>query len=139
MSKLDVLTPRERQIFDMTVSGMRQKVIARALDVCVGTVKSHRDNLVKKLGIGSTAEMVALSLKASLDRADDHALVAAALCARVARWEPFDGDPTRVTGEVCAVGLRYCTSLDDHGVPILTNLLRDALRIAMPAPKAVAA
>lgn len=62
--------------------------------------------------------------------APDHALLAAAICAGRARWEPFSSQPgLQITygGEVCINGLRHATTLDQFGVPILTAHLRAAL------------
>lgn len=61
--------------------------------------------------------------------APDHALLAAALCAGAARWEPFK--PCDGRGEVCVSGLRHCTTLDEFGVPQLDANLRTALREAL--------
>ncbi len=61
--------------------------------------------------------------------ADDHALIAAALCRGAARWRSFLATPNR--GEVCVGGVRYSSTLDRFGVPQLHELLRRDLRKAM--------
>ena len=58
---------------------------------------------------------------------EDASLIAAALCAGVARWEPLSIGPKNY-GEVCCDGLRHSTELDIVGVPILTQALRVTLR-----------
>lgn len=57
--------------------------------------------------------------------APDHALVAAALASGLARWEPFNTGDDR--GELCVRGLRYATSLDEFGVPVLASHTRAAI------------
>jgi hypothetical protein len=57
--------------------------------------------------------------------APDHALIAAAIVAGVARWEFFTGDRSR--GEICVGGLRYSSKLDEFGVPELNEITRAAL------------
>lgn len=130
MTTLDHLSPRERDVFNLIVAGKKPKEIATRLGIDVKTVSTYRSRLVEKLGVKTDAQLATLHAQGALALAADHALIAAALCAKVARWEPFSDDPR--VGEVCTGGLRYCTSLDDHGVPILTNPARDAIRIAMP-------
>lgn len=57
--------------------------------------------------------------------APDHALVARALAARVARWELFTN--AEQSGELCIGGMRYVTQLDEFGVPELSDHTRHAL------------
>lgn len=56
--------------------------------------------------------------------APDHALVARAMSAGVARWERFSDAES---GELCFGGLRYWTKLDEFGVPTLSASTREAL------------
>jgi DNA-binding CsgD family transcriptional regulator len=55
------LTARERQILDLIGTGNSTKEIARALKISIWTVASHRKRLCAKLGVHTTAELVALS------------------------------------------------------------------------------
>jgi len=55
------LTERERQIFELIGGGSSTKDIADALQISTWTVASHRKRLCAKLGIHTTAELVALS------------------------------------------------------------------------------
>lgn len=137
MSKLDTLSRRERQIFDMIVIGRNPAVMANELCLSVKTVSTYRARVLEKLKVRSNAELATLHCAARLSVADDHSLVAAALCAGVAQWKPFEEQPR--DGELVIDRIRYTTSLDDAGVPIQTNLLRDAIRVAMPVSAKVAA
>jgi two-component system nitrate/nitrite response regulator NarL len=50
------LTRREREILNLLAAGMSNKLIARELDVAVGTVKVHVKNLLRKLGLKTRLE-----------------------------------------------------------------------------------
>lgn len=50
------LTPREREILDLIVAGLSNKLIARRLDITEGTVKVHVKHLMKKLNLRSRVE-----------------------------------------------------------------------------------
>lgn len=60
------LTPREHQVFQLIMTGMLNKQIAAELNIAEQTVKIHRGNITKKLGVKSVAEMVRLAEKAGL-------------------------------------------------------------------------
>jgi DNA-binding NarL/FixJ family response regulator len=55
---LDVLTTRERQVFELAVQNRSNRDIARDLDITVKTVETHRTSVNKKLGVHSAAELV---------------------------------------------------------------------------------
>jgi PAS domain S-box-containing protein len=55
----DGLTAREREIAARVVSGMSSKEIARELNVSHRTIESHRMRLMRKLGVGTTGELIA--------------------------------------------------------------------------------
>lgn len=46
-----MLTPRQRDVFDLIVQGMSNKEIARSLQLAEGTVKIHIKALFAKLGV----------------------------------------------------------------------------------------
>lgn len=50
------LTPRERQILDLIAQGWSNKLIARELDLAVGTIKVHVKHILKKLGLKTRVE-----------------------------------------------------------------------------------
>lgn len=52
------LTPREKKILEMLVEGNRNKEIADKLIISVRTVDTHRTNIMRKLDVNNTAELV---------------------------------------------------------------------------------
>ena len=50
------LSPREREIFDMLLEGIKPKEIAFRLDIKYDTVAFHRKNLYEKLGVNTQNE-----------------------------------------------------------------------------------
>jgi DNA-binding NarL/FixJ family response regulator len=52
------LTPREREIALLAMSGLRNKAIASALHLFEGTVKIHLHNIFRKLGVKSRTAML---------------------------------------------------------------------------------
>ena len=60
--RLSLLTQREREVFDSLLKGGTSKEIARELDVSHRTVEAHRQNLLRKLGLSSVKELLALAL-----------------------------------------------------------------------------
>ncbi|AFL76062.1 two-component system response regulator NarL [Thiocystis violascens] len=58
------LTPREREILDLIAQGWSNKLIARELDLAVGTVKVHVKHLLKKLGLKSRVEAAVWAVNA---------------------------------------------------------------------------
>ena len=57
----DVLSARERQVMRLVVSGRTSKEIARALRISPLTVRTHRENLMRKLGLHTTTQLAALA------------------------------------------------------------------------------
>lgn len=58
------LTEREQQVLSLIAQGYSNKLIARELDLAVGTVKVHVKHLLKKLGLHSRVEAAVWSLNA---------------------------------------------------------------------------
>jgi len=56
-TRLAVLTPREREVFDRVVAGKLNKQIADELGIGLRTVKAYRAQLMTKLGVDSAAEL----------------------------------------------------------------------------------
>jgi len=67
--KLAVLTPREYTILEFVITGMLNKQIAFALDITEDTVKVHRGRVMKKMRVGSLAELVRLCEKVDIEPA----------------------------------------------------------------------
>ena len=67
-----MLSPRERQVFELVVAGNLNKQIADALDVAERTVKAQRATLMMKLGTDSAAGLGRLAerLRAAGEEAD---------------------------------------------------------------------
>jgi DNA-binding NarL/FixJ family response regulator len=59
----DLLTDREKQVLQLLVQGKNNKEVAVALDVSTNTIESHRNNLMKKLNLHNTAELVLYAVR----------------------------------------------------------------------------
>lgn len=60
---LEGLTKREKQILDLVVSANNNKEIAEILNISSRTVDTHRANIMKKLNVKNTAELVRLAMQ----------------------------------------------------------------------------
>lgn len=56
-ARLAVLTPREREVFDLIVGGKLNKEIADELGISLRTVKAYRAQLMDKLGVDTAAAL----------------------------------------------------------------------------------
>ncbi len=61
-ARLDILTPKERQIIKLVVDGKSSQKIAGELGLSPRTVENHRARIMDKLHINSTVELVKLFL-----------------------------------------------------------------------------
>ena len=59
--RLESLTPREREVLPLVVSGLLNKQIAAEIGTSEATVKVHRSQLMHKMGADSLAELVRLA------------------------------------------------------------------------------
>ena len=60
------LSTREREILQLTAEGRAMKEIAHILTISIKTVAFHRDNLKRKLGLRTTAELTKHALEQGL-------------------------------------------------------------------------
>lgn len=58
LSRLDALTPREREVLDEIVNGLTNKQIAAKMHRSIETIKVHRAHIMSKLMADSTADLV---------------------------------------------------------------------------------
>jgi len=65
-SRLDALTNREREVFQLLALGRCNKEVARDLEMSLGTAKKHRENLQRKLDCHSAAELARLAIREGL-------------------------------------------------------------------------
>jgi two-component system response regulator TtrR len=65
-SRIAALTERERDVLRRVIEGKQNKVIAAELDISMKTVEFHRSRVMEKMGVGSVAELVQLTLGFSL-------------------------------------------------------------------------
>lgn len=62
--RLEVLTPREREVLDGLAQGLPNKTIGYDLGISPRTVEIHRANLMAKLGVRSLSEALRLAFAA---------------------------------------------------------------------------
>lgn len=60
-AKLELLTPREREVMELVKSGKSSRVIAEELGLSQKTVEVHRSSIMKKVAVNSVVELVALA------------------------------------------------------------------------------
>jgi FixJ family two-component response regulator len=62
-TRFETLTPRERQVLALVVTGLLNKQIAGELGTTDLTVKAHRGRVMRKMGAGSLADLVRMAGK----------------------------------------------------------------------------
>jgi len=65
-AQIAMLTPRERQVFDLVVRGKINKQIAFALGPTERTIKAHRHMVMEKMDVQSLAELVLIAERLGL-------------------------------------------------------------------------
>lgn len=65
-NELNNLTDREVQIIDLITEGFKSSDIAKELELSTRTIEVHRRNLMKKLDVKNSAELVSFVLKSKL-------------------------------------------------------------------------
>ncbi len=61
LSRLAILSPRERQVMELVTAGMTNKEIADSLDLRLVTVKLYRGQVMEKMKAQSLADLVKMS------------------------------------------------------------------------------
>jgi RNA polymerase sigma factor (sigma-70 family) len=64
-SRLNALTPREREVFELVIQGKMNKEIAAVLGTTARTIKAHRHKVMKKTEAQSVAELVLFAKRLS--------------------------------------------------------------------------
>ncbi|TYC91406.1 response regulator transcription factor [Novosphingobium sp. BW1] len=60
-SRHDALTPREKEVMALVITGLMNKQVAGHLDLSEITVKIHRGNVMRKMGAQSLADLVRMA------------------------------------------------------------------------------
>ena len=63
-----LLTPRERQVFELVIRGKTNKQVGNALGATERTIKAHRHKVMEKMQVRSLAELVSLAERAGIPR-----------------------------------------------------------------------
>jgi FixJ family two-component response regulator len=67
-ARLELLTPRQKEVLSLVTSGLMNKQIAGILDVSEITVKIHRGQVMKKMEAKSLAELVKMAEMLGISR-----------------------------------------------------------------------
>ncbi len=67
----ELLTEREREVLQLLAEGKTNKEVAGLLGLGVSTVDTHRLNLMQKLDVHNTAELVLYAVKKKILKVDD--------------------------------------------------------------------
>ena len=62
----DLLTDREREVLHLLAEGRSNKEVAALLDIGLSTIETHRANLMQKLNLHSTADIVLYAVRKRL-------------------------------------------------------------------------
>lgn len=71
-SQIGLLTPRERQVFELVVRGKINKQIAVQLGATERTIKAHRHKVMEKMQVQSLAELVSIAERVGVLAAGTH-------------------------------------------------------------------
>ena len=66
ISKLPVLTTREKEILRLYVEGFTNQEIATKLNISIRTVETHKSNIMQKFNFKTTVEMVKFAIRNNL-------------------------------------------------------------------------
>ncbi|MGE3316372.1 MAG: response regulator transcription factor [Planctomycetaceae bacterium] len=60
--RLEKLTRREREVYELVITGKQTKHVAADLDLSFKTVESHRSNIMRKMEVKSITELIHIAL-----------------------------------------------------------------------------
>ena len=66
--RMALLTPREREVFELVAAGEPNKVIARQLGISFRTVELHRAHIIEKLQARSLSDLIRIGIIMNSDR-----------------------------------------------------------------------
>ena len=66
LKMIDMLTKRQRQIFDLVVAGKTSREIAAQLGIKTSTVKTHRETIMLILNVRSAVQLTVLAARAGV-------------------------------------------------------------------------
>jgi len=66
LTRVESLSPRERQVMDGLMAGLSNKMIAREYDISPRTIEVYRANVMTKMGASSLSELVRLAMRAGV-------------------------------------------------------------------------
>ncbi|HVW02212.1 MAG TPA: response regulator transcription factor [Planctomycetaceae bacterium] len=64
LERLELLTPREREVLRMVVAGMSSREIGQDLDVSFKTIEAHRAKIMKKMQATGVPHLVRMAIQA---------------------------------------------------------------------------
>lgn len=68
--KPNPLSPREREVLDLTAQGLTAREVAKVLKISSNTVERHRANIMSKLGFSNRAQLVRYAVENGLLQSD---------------------------------------------------------------------
>jgi two-component system response regulator FixJ len=66
VSRIETLSPRERQVMEGLIAGLSNKLIAKEYDISPRTIEVYRANVMTKMQAGSLSELVRLAMRAGV-------------------------------------------------------------------------
>ena len=69
-ARFEILTPRERQVLALVAAGLMNKQIAAEIGIAEITVKIHRGNVMKKMGVRSLPDLVRMAETLGIRRSE---------------------------------------------------------------------
>ena len=71
LARAALLTPREREVFELVAVGEPNKVIARRLGISFRTVELHRAHIIEKLQARSLSDLIRMGIIMNSDKSTD--------------------------------------------------------------------